>query len=925
MKLVVEGVVRAFGRGRVMRVCAGLAIGLLATTRADAQFTPVSVGPDGAAANGQSYSLAVSADGRFVVFDSLASNLVPNDTNGSTDVFVRDRQMGTTTRVSVATDGSERPEGGAGLAMSATGQFVLFRSKASFVSPDSKICHPEQEHCIGLYVRDRQTNTTTRVSVKPDGSQFEHDLTTGDISGDGRFVVFIAPVTPTFENHVFLHDRQTGATTQISTTRPGMLTFYDDAIISDDGQTVIFRGPAPGTSEPTPLACPVCSVATYVYTRATGAVTTILPAFDSVHAERLPTDDVPSGLIGHVPIDVSADGRYVLIEEIFGPLLIPGPGRAFRRTLMHDRQTGRTDTSSWQSHYAVKAMSRDGRYLVSLTAHRDVPKQHLFTLEDRRSGLVEHIELPGPETPFQHIQITGFSMSADARIVAFSALHPLNADVINQLPHVYVLDRDADEDGLPSRWESTFGFDAAVNDASQDADDDGASNLEEYQRGTHPKGTSTRYFAEGAVNDFFSTRFALLNPNDVPVTVVQRFLGSGGTSSSSLRTLPARSRATIEMEFLGPAGETDFSTVIESDRPIVAERTMQWDPATRYGAHGETSVAAPATTWYLAEGATHGQFDLFYLLQNANSDPANVTVTYLRPSPLAPINKTYTVAANSRRTIWVDDEGADLASTDVAATIASDHPVIVERAMYFSVGGQSFTAGHAGVGVTAPANRWFLAEGATGSFFDLFVLIANPGADSSALSVSYLLPSGERFSKTYNVAGRSRLTISVDGEDPRLADTPVSIVVETTNGKPVVVERAMWWPQGQWHEAHLSAGATETGVRWAVADGQIGRDVVTDAVVETYLLIANTSSRPGSATVTLIPEAGSEVTHTVPLPANSRVNVPLSPLFPKDTRLRVGALVESDGVEIVVERATYWSDGDLPWTAGTATLATKRP
>ena len=78
----------------------------------------------------------------------------------------------------------------------------------------------------------------------------------------------------------------------------------------------------------------------------------------------------------------------------------------------------------------------------------------------------------------------------------------------------------------------------------------------------------------------------------------------------------------------------------------------------------------------------------------------------------------------------MDGKVAELASTDVSAVITASAPIIVERAMYLNQPGQPFAAGHESAGVTAPATSWFLAEGATGPFFDLFVLIANPERDA---------------------------------------------------------------------------------------------------------------------------------------------------------------------------------------------------
>jgi hypothetical protein len=109
--------------------------------------------------------------------------------------------------------------------------------------------------------------------------------------------------------------------------------------------------------------------------------------------------------------------------------------------------------------------------------------------------------------------------------------------------------------------------------------------------------------------------------------------------------------------------------------------------------------------------------------------------------PAAPVVKTYRVAAASRPTIWVNHEDPRLASTDVSAIVTglSAQPIVVERSMYLDSAGQIFGAGHDSAGVIAPATRWFLAEGARGSFFDLFILLANPGSSPAVVDAAYLL------------------------------------------------------------------------------------------------------------------------------------------------------------------------------------------
>ena len=259
----------------------------------------------------------------------------------------------------------------------------------------------------------------------------------------------------------------------------------------------------------------------------------------------------------------------------------------------------------------------------------------------------------------------------------------------------------------------------------------------------------------------------------------------------------------------------------------------------------------------------------------------------------------------------------------MAASITSTQPIIVERAMYASAPGEPFRAGHNGAAVTAPATKWYLAEGATGNFFDMYVLVSNPGTTAADVRLTYLLPSGETFSTNHNVGAQNRLTVTVADQDPRLANTPVSVIVDSMNAQPVVVERAMWWPKGQWYEAHLVAGATQTGTRWGLAEGQVGTSPIKIWPVDTYILIANTSATAGSATVTLFLEEGGQLEYQVPLPANSRVNFPTTGLFDPTAYWRFGAIVESNGVPIVVERAMYTTTNGITWTAGTASLGTR--
>ena len=483
---------------------------------------------------------------------------------------------------------------------------------------------------------------------------------------------------------------------------------------------------------------------------------------------------------------------------------------------------------------------------------------------------------------------------------------------------------DSDGDGLPDAWEVVYGLTVGdATDGAADLDGDGLTNLQECQANTHPLGVQTRFLAEGATGSFFDARIAIANPNQSPAHVLLRFLKTNGQVIARLQPIPAMERRFITVEGIPGLEFTSFSTVIESDVEVVVDRTMSWDDS-GFGSHAETSVPAAALTWYLAEGATHGAFDLFYLIQNPSlTDAANVHVRFLLPSG-SPVERDYQVAPNSRSNIYVDTVPG-LSAVDVSAVLQSSIPIIVERAMYASLPGQPFAAGHDSAGVTAPSTQWFLAEGATGPFFDLFILFANPTTTAAQVTANYLLQNGTTVTKNYTVPANSRRTIYVAGEDARLVSTSVSTAVTST--VPIIVERAMWWPHGQpWYEAHNSPASTTTGTKWAMADGELGGT----RNAQTFVLVANTSTTAATVRVTLLFDGRAPMTRDFTVAARSRFTIPIFPSPFTDVNGAVSGqfsvIVESIGAtpaQIVVERAMYSDVNGVIWAAGTNLLATK--
>src|SRR5438093_763515 len=207
---------------RVLSAVTLLLLTALGGRSAGAQTTVrVSVASDGTEGNDVSLGSALSADGRFVAFDSAATDLVAGDTNGVSDVFVHDRQTGTTERVSVASDGAQGNNASSYPALSADGRFVAFDSDAT------NLVAGDTNGTTDVFVHDRQTGTTERVSVASGGGTQGNGKSGGffafpALSADGRFVAFQSDATNLVAGDtngttdVFVHDRPTATTERVT-------------------------------------------------------------------------------------------------------------------------------------------------------------------------------------------------------------------------------------------------------------------------------------------------------------------------------------------------------------------------------------------------------------------------------------------------------------------------------------------------------------------------------------------------------------------------------------------------------------------------------------------------------------------------------------------------------------------------------------
>ncbi|MBD1810558.1 PD40 domain-containing protein [Microcoleus vaginatus DQ-U2] len=288
--------------------------------------TRVSVDSAGNQANRASYDPSISADGRFVAFSSLASNIVPGDTNTTEDIFVRDRLTNTTTRVSVDSAGNQANRTSSFLSMSADGRFVAFSSRASNIVPG------DTNSSYDIFVRDTLTNTTTGVSVDSAGNQGNNNSGYPSISADGRFVAFsslasnIVPGDTNTTEDIFVRDRLTNTTTRVSVDSAGNQANDDSGYpsISADGRFVAFTTNAfnlvPGDTNSRPD----------IFVRDTLTNTTTRVSVDS------------AGNLGNsysYSASISADGRFVAFNSNASNLV---PGDTNNTTDIFVSDTGNT-------------------------------------------------------------------------------------------------------------------------------------------------------------------------------------------------------------------------------------------------------------------------------------------------------------------------------------------------------------------------------------------------------------------------------------------------------------------------------------------------------------------------------------------------------------------------------------------------------
>jgi hypothetical protein len=384
----------------------------------------VSVTSSNAQGNDVSWFPAISADHRFVAFGSLADNMVAGDTNGTSDVFVRDRFTGTTERVSVSTGGGQADDFSSLPSISGDGRYVAFHSLAT------NLVAGDTNGAMDVFVRDRQAGTTIRVSVSSAGLQGDGASDNPAISADGRYVAFRSLATnlvagdtnATYD--VFVRDLQTSTTERVSVTTGGAggnLASYFPSI-SGDGRYVAFRSDSPN------LVAGDVNMATDAFVRDRQLGTTELVSLSSAGAQANSFSYDPS---------ISASGRYVTFWSNASNL-VSGDTNGHADIFLRDRLNNTTELVSISSTGAQgnsdpwyqSSVSDDGRYVVFASSATNLVPPDLngtfdVFLRDRVNGTTQYVSVASDGTQGNNMSggTTGVCpITPDGRVVAFYSL-----------------------------------------------------------------------------------------------------------------------------------------------------------------------------------------------------------------------------------------------------------------------------------------------------------------------------------------------------------------------------------------------------------------------------------------------------------------------------------------------------------------------
>ena len=399
----------------------------------------------------------------------------------------------------------------------------------------------------------------------------------------------------------------------------------------------------------------------------------------------------------------------------------------------------------------------------------------------------------------------------------------------------------------------------------------------------------TWYFAEGSTSKPFDTWLLLQNPDPEPAKAKVTYMLPNGGQKVAEYALKPTSRTSIYVNSVVP--DTEVSTMIESDRYILAERAMY------FYQEGTDTVGAisPSTLWYFAEGSTASPFDTWILVQNPNTVPTTATLTFFKEDGSTLTHKML-IPHVSRVSLLVN---LVLPDASFGVRIESDKPIVAERAMYREKG----KSGLDSIGATALSKSWFMPEGNTRPGYDTWILMLNPNDVPAIATAIYMKEGGDTTTRKYLVPERSRVSINVNLEVP-----DARVATEIESDIPIVAERSLFFASGM--GAHNSMGAPAPSKRWFLPEGS-----TTEPFCENILLM-NPNASTANITTVFMKEDGTSIEKQFVMKPTSRLTLQMNDILPNTA---FSTRVESDQ-PVVVERSMYFND----WKGGHSSMGIPR-
>ncbi|MHB8893920.1 MAG: hypothetical protein ACYC99_01920 [Candidatus Geothermincolia bacterium] len=392
------------------------------------------------------------------------------------------------------------------------------------------------------------------------------------------------------------------------------------------------------------------------------------------------------------------------------------------------------------------------------------------------------------------------------------------------------------------------------------------------------------------------------------VTGISPSTGTRGQSSLPVTITGSKfqSGATLTLtgpDTIGPVSTTGSGDTLHATLNLVGKNTGSYKAtvtnpdlitATKTGAF-TVNAPTPAgqSTWYLAEGTTAWGFECWISIINPNTSTVNCLITYM-PSEGGNVTQSVSLPANSRATVYPRERlGAKDFSTKVQCTDTTK-TIAVDRTMMWTGSTATTPEAHSSVGVTSPAETWYLPEGSTAWGFECWLLIQNPNPTGASCTVTYMLEGGSTVVKTKDVPANSRKTFNVADD---IGARDASIKVESA--KPVIPERAMY--RNNRREGHDSIGTTSSARSYYLAEGTTGYGFTT------YVLIQNPNATSNQVTVTYMTNSGPKPQAAFSMEPNSRKTIRVNDV---EGMVATDFSTQVTGTgNVIAERAMYWDNG----------------